>query len=130
MLAKLKKMGQSYRDETQVIGDGLKQKITEINQLPPEIPESWDERIDENGNPYFVDTDTGEWYRIVSDNNHRIHKRIDTNEKLSIITAENKKQFAEQKNEYEFADQSSSSGYNSLLYMKGNKHALVLFWFY
>eukprot|EP01083_Nonionella_stella_P275059 934104_1 len=96
MLSKLQNVKQSLRDVTAAIGDKAsktvaeaKKKINEIQTLPPTLPESWEERIDENGKPYFVDTETGEWYRVKA----KQHKRIDTSEKLSIITAESKKEF-------------------------------------
>eukprot|EP01084_Bolivina_argentea_P205135 350491_1 len=60
-----------------------------IQTLASDLPQSWEERIDENGKPYFVDAETGEWYRVKG----KQHQRIDTNEKLSIITAESKKEF-------------------------------------
>jgi len=92
-------MKQSLRDVGAAMAEKVneaKQKINEIQQLPPEIPESWDEQIDEHGEPYYVDTESGEWYRVVGDA-AKGHKRIDTNEKLSIITAESKKEFDDQK---------------------------------
>merc|ERR1719356_2422088 len=89
MLSKLSNMGKSLRDVTANIIDEAKTKINELNQLPESLPESWDERLDEEGKKYYVDTETGEWYRVKA----KQHKRIDTNEKLNIITAESKKEF-------------------------------------
>eukprot|EP01083_Nonionella_stella_P076727 209238_1 len=59
----------------------------------PEIPETWDENIDKTGKTYYVDTETGEWYRISG----KKHKRIDTNEKIDIVTAQSRKEFEELK---------------------------------
>jgi len=95
MLSKLQKVRQSVSDLTADLTSAVGKKINELQQLPAEIPESWDERSDDHGNPYYVDTDTGEWYRLVD--NAKKHKRIDTNEKLSIITAESQKEFDEHK---------------------------------
>ena len=91
MLSRLGNMGKSMRDLTDNMMNAAKAKINEINALPDSLPESWDERTDENGKPYFVDTQTGEWYRVKS----KQHKRIDTKEKLDIITAESKKEYAD-----------------------------------
>eukprot|EP01084_Bolivina_argentea_P249622 417964_1 len=55
-------------------------------QSPTKLPKTWDEKTDPNGHIYYVDTETGEWYRV----NESKHKRIDTNEKLNIITEQSK----------------------------------------
>eukprot|EP01084_Bolivina_argentea_P232001 391120_1 len=47
-----------------------------------ELPQNWEKKTDEYGITYYVDTETGEWYRV----NNKKHKRINTNEKLHIIT--------------------------------------------
>eukprot|EP01083_Nonionella_stella_P169059 572378_1 len=108
MLKKFGSMGQSLRDVTKSYATKAAAKINELQTLPQEIPENWDERIDENGKPYYVDTVTGEWYRVRA----KQHKRIDTNEKISILTAESKKEFDDQKDKMLDEDSSLSESYS------------------
>eukprot|EP01083_Nonionella_stella_P295774 1005112_1 len=108
MLKKFGSMGQSLRDVTKSYATKAAAKINELQTLPQEIPENWDERIDENGKPYYVDTVTGEWYRVRA----KQHKRIDTNEKISILTAESKKEFDDQKDKMLDEDGSLSESYS------------------
>eukprot|EP01084_Bolivina_argentea_P260720 440374_1 len=73
-----------------------------------DLPESCEKRTDENGEAYFIDTQTGEWYRVTA----KQHKRIDTNEKLSIITAESKQAFDDQKKQMDLGVHTSDNDNN------------------
>ena len=66
-------------------------QINESQEMPDEIPEEWEQRMDNGGRPYYVEIETGEWYRI----NSNSHTRINTNEKLSIILNKQKKEMAD-----------------------------------
>ena len=59
----------------------------------PEVPVHWEKKLDDNGEVYYIDTEVGEWYRV----NGKQHTRVDTNEKLNIISAESRREFNEQK---------------------------------
>lgn len=82
-------MGQSVRDVTAA----LKQKVTEIQALQEDydIPETWEKNTDENGKTYYIDTETGEWYRF-TDPSKKQHRRINTQEKTDMIMSLSKKE--------------------------------------
>ena len=87
MLNKWSNLRKSVRD----LGVAAVAKINELQEMPDEIPEEWEERMDNDGKPYYVDIKTGEWYRIKA----KSHTRINTNEKISIISDKQKKEMAD-----------------------------------
>ena len=84
MLNKWSNLRKSVRD----LGSAAAVRINELGEMLDEIPDEWEQRIDNDGEPYFVDTKTGEWYRI----DGPLRTRIDTNEKISIISDKQKKE--------------------------------------
>eukprot|EP01084_Bolivina_argentea_P137142 241522_1 len=85
------------------------------------LSESWEPRIDDNGEPYYVDTDTGEWYRIKG----KQHKRINTNEKLSIVTENSKRQF-DDKNTDSKSNNNDNINQNDVYSVNQNKVQSIL----
>ena len=87
--------GRLVDDDDKNEEDGFSGPITEIQELSvsDEIPEDWDRQLDHERKPYYVDMSTGEWYRVKANQ----HRRINTNEKISIITETTKRDFVERK---------------------------------
>ena len=66
-----------------------------VGDSPEEVPAHWEARLDERGAFYYIDTQTGEWYRM----NGKHHKRIDTQEKVFLVQAESQRELEEQARE-------------------------------
>eukprot|EP01084_Bolivina_argentea_P055208 101215_1 len=66
--------------------------MTELEILPNELPKSWQKRTDEQGAPYYVDTETGSFYRVKSKqiSNDKTHIERDDEQKMQNSDDDNK----------------------------------------
>jgi len=99
-------MMSKFRKSVRDIGAAAMSKINELQEFPDEIPEDWEEKTDNEGKKYYVDVKSGEWYRIKA----KEHRRIDTNEKISIITTATEKEFKDMDQDHDHDDDERGSG--------------------